>query len=166
MTHQISIKERLKKAQLAADARRLSEASNILEQLIEEDPSILQAWDLLGFVRYFQNRFVEAHECCVKALAIKPDNPYALKGMGLCLVRLDRREEGLKYLKQAIDLAPNWRDPYWDLAVTFIENKQYNEAIAIIAQAEKQNSNWDFKVLKKRCSVKGRLSAKLLRYVN
>jgi len=64
-----------------------------------------------------------------------PENPYANKGKGLSLCRLGRSEEGIAYLKKAIQLAgPDFMDPYHDLAVIYMENQRVDEAISVVEQ--------------------------------
>jgi len=90
--------------------------------------------DLFGFVRFFQGSFAEAEAHCRNALRVDPDRAYAHKGLGLCLARQGKIEEGIVSIERAITLRPSWFDPYWDLAVVLSDVGRFDEAIDILAQ--------------------------------
>jgi tetratricopeptide (TPR) repeat protein len=117
----------LERATAAAQGRRLDEASALLEQVLADDDVNLRALDLLGFVRYFQGRPAEAESCCRRALAVDPDHAYAHKGLGLCLAKQGRVDEGVASLERAMSLSPGWFDPYWDLCVVLLEARRFGE---------------------------------------
>lgn len=92
-------------------------------------------FELYGYVNFKLGNFAIALEANEKLLVNNPNNPYANKGMGLSLCRLGRTEAGITYLKKAIELAgPDFMDPYYDLAVIYMENKQMDEALSVIEQ--------------------------------
>ncbi|MBM4319213.1 MAG: tetratricopeptide repeat protein [Deltaproteobacteria bacterium] len=130
---QPGLAQRLEQATRAAQARRLVEADTLLGEILAEQPDQLRALDLLGFVRFFQQRYAEAEQACRRALVLKPDHAYARKGLGLCLARQGRLDEGIAELQRAIALKPGWFDPYWDLAVVLDEGDRPQEALRILA---------------------------------
>ena len=111
-------------------------AEQLLRTVLSDDANCLQALDLMGFVQYFQGRPGEAESCCRRALAIEPTRPYSNKGLGLCLAKQGKLDEGLPYLLEAIRLAPEWLDPRWDLAIVLLEASRFEETLEAIAAAE------------------------------
>lgn len=130
------VDEMLRQAKEAAQARELETAAALLEQVLSEAPDTLQALDLFGFVRFFQQRFAEAEEYCRRALELSPDHAYAHKGLGLCLARQGHVDQGQASLQRAISLKPGWFDPYWDLAVVLRDAGRLQEALAVLARAQ------------------------------
>lgn len=89
------------------------------------DPRVL---DVLGFLHYMTGNYAEAADYCRKSMEIKPNNPYALKGLGLCLVEMNRVAEGIALIHQAIAIKPDDFDAHFDLAVVYMKTKQYEKA--------------------------------------
>jgi tetratricopeptide (TPR) repeat protein len=127
-----STDELLRQATQAAQQRRFAEAAALVDELLAREPSHLGAHDLGGFVRFFLGEYAVAEAHCRAALGLRPGHPYALKGLGLCLARQGRVDEGIAFLEQAIAGRPDWFDPYWDLAVTLYEARRSAEALAVL----------------------------------
>ncbi len=130
-----SVEELMTAARTAALEKRMNDASLLLDQILERDPNHIRALDLYGFVRYFQKRYYVAEGYNREVLARLPGHAYALKGLGLCLARTQRLEEGLKLVREAITCKPTWADPYWDMAVVLNENERFEEAIEVLDEA-------------------------------
>ncbi len=123
-------------AKKAALEKEFTLADTLLQELLDREPASLKGLDLLGFVRFFQKRYTEAEACCRKALELKPDHAYALKGLGLSLARQGRLEEGVAALQSAIGCRPQWFDPYWDLAVVLLEHNQDDKALEVLYRGQ------------------------------
>ncbi|MBU1896739.1 tetratricopeptide repeat protein, partial [Myxococcota bacterium] len=117
-------------ARQSAERGERHRARVILARLAREDPQDVPVLDLLGFVLFFLGRYQEGLDACERALAIRPDHPYAHKGRGLHLAAIGRLDEGLIALRRAIELRPDWLDPRWDLCVTLIGAARCEEARA------------------------------------
>jgi Flp pilus assembly protein TadD len=61
-----------------------------------------------------------------------PGHAYAMKGLGLCLARQGRVDDGVCSLEQAITASPTWYDPYWDLAVVLHEAGRDAQAALVL----------------------------------
>lgn len=93
-------------------------------------------FELYGYVSFKLANYTEALQANEKIIRYNPGNPYANKGMGLSLCRLGRTEKGIAYLKKAIGLAsPDFMDPYYDLAVIYMENQRLDDALSVIEQS-------------------------------
>lgn len=127
---------RLQGAHQAATHGDFQLAEQLLCLVLSDDAGCLQALDLMGFVQYFQGRPADAESSCRRALAIDPARAYSNKGLGLCLAKQGRLDDGLPYLLEAIRLAPDWFDPRWDLAVVLFDAGRFEHALEAIAAAE------------------------------
>lgn len=128
---------RLEAAFRCANDGEFAGSERLLQEVLDEDDACLLALDLLGFVQYFLGRPADAEQACRRALAIDANRAYSNKGLGLCLARLGKLDEGLVYLHRATTLEPTWFDPRWDTAVVLSEAARYVEALEVVAQAER-----------------------------
>jgi Flp pilus assembly protein TadD len=136
MDNPANVKVLLAAAHDAAISRDFSRAEELLTRVLATHPHEISAWDLLGFVLFFQDRPAEAEDACRRALAIEPNHAYAKKGLGLCLSRQGRLDEGVAFLLEAIRLMPSWFDPRWDLAVVLADAGRLDEATEVLREAE------------------------------
>jgi tetratricopeptide (TPR) repeat protein len=122
------------------EAHRLSEncnftgAEQVLQRVLETVPTNTHAFDLLGFVLYFQNRYIDAERACRESLRLAPENAYAMKGLGLSLVAQGNVYEGLVSLQKAIAQEPSWFDPRWDALVVCGEHKLKDDAAKFMGE--------------------------------
>lgn len=135
MSHANNSDPRLEGAQRAATDGDLPLAEQLLSLVLKDDPSSLVALDLLGFVLYFQDRPVEAEHACRRAIALDPRRAYSNKGLGLCLAKQGKVEQGLPFIHEAIRLEPQWFDPRWDLAIVLMDAERYAEALEVLDEA-------------------------------
>jgi tetratricopeptide (TPR) repeat protein len=148
MTKQPITDPRLDIAHQAANNRDFARAEQLLHDVLSQLPTeihsvepseretCLLALDLLGFVLFFQGRPEEAEQACRRAIAVAPDRAYSNKGLGLCLAKQGKVDEGLPYLRRAIALQPEWLDPRWDMAIVLHEAQRFEEALAVLVEAE------------------------------
>jgi tetratricopeptide (TPR) repeat protein len=130
-----SLQEKLAIAREAAIKGNYAQSEHLLRQVLDANPSELEALDLMGFVLFFQGEPGEAAEMCLSALRLDPEHAYAMKGLGLCLSRLGDVDSGIAWLVRAISKQPDWFDPRWDLAVVLIDNGRRPEAVAVLKAA-------------------------------
>jgi tetratricopeptide (TPR) repeat protein len=102
------------------------------EQLQPGNP---EHYDLLGYIHFSMENYEESKTWNERALEINPLNAYAYKGLGLCLVRLENKNEGIAMLEKTIECAPvDFTDPYYDLAVVYIEDNEIPRAMEVLEQ--------------------------------
>lgn len=90
-----------------------------------------------GYISYMLTNYEDARKANEQALLLEPDNVYANKGMGLTLVKLEEVEEGLKFLRKSATMTDAaYMYPYYDLALTLIEQNRTEEAKNIIKEAK------------------------------
>jgi tetratricopeptide (TPR) repeat protein len=125
----MTLKDKLQAARAATAAKELDRAEALLREVLEGAPENLLALDLLGFVLYSLGRPEEGEKACRRALAVRPDHAYAHKGLGLNMAKRGGDiDEAVRHLKLATDLKPDWFDPYWDLLVTLLDARLFDQA--------------------------------------
>jgi tetratricopeptide (TPR) repeat protein len=132
----VSVDQILKQVRVALEEHDLGEARAKIRQGLALDAANLDLLDLGGFVAFFLGDYLATEDFCRKALAVKPDHAYACKGLGLGLARQGKVDEGVASLERSIALAPQWMDPYWDLAVTLMDAGRTDQALQVIERAE------------------------------
>jgi len=118
-------------------------AEMCLSRAIKKSPKDVELLNLLGYVCFQMKDYKQSLKVNQKALDIQPDHPYSLKGLGLCLSRLGKREEGVASLRKSVALAnESFMDPYHDLAVVLHEAGQLYEAIDVLEQGSRKSSSF------------------------
>jgi radical SAM protein with 4Fe4S-binding SPASM domain len=111
-----------------------------IEKALVMEPNRIEALKLAGFICFFLNRFDASLKYNEQALLLDPEDTYALCGKGMCLTRLDRIDEGIATMRKAMQLADkNFMDPYYDLAVVFLEQERLDEARKVLDQGCAKN---------------------------
>ena len=104
-----------------------------VQQAEKIEPGKPEHYDLLGYIHFSMENYEMSKTWNEKSIKIDPSNAYAYKGMGLCLVRLGDRQGGIRMIKKAIELTPvQFTDPYYDLAVVYMENNEIAEAMEVL----------------------------------
>lgn len=107
---------------------------------IELDDKDVELFNHYGFTCFMLRNYQDAENANKRALELDPNNVYANKGMGVTLAKLGQVEEGLKYLRRSTQLTDeNYMFPYYDLAVTLIENGRNEEARNVIQDAKSKS---------------------------
>ena len=87
---------------------RLDVVESQLLRLIELQPDSAQAYNALGYTLADRTeRYKEARDYIVKALALAPDDPFILDSMGWVEYRLGNFDEGVRYLRRAYEMQPD-----------------------------------------------------------
>jgi arylsulfatase A-like enzyme/Flp pilus assembly protein TadD len=93
-------------AQALWEQRKLDEAVACYEQALAAVPDYGHAHKGLGFVRFRQGRFLEAHDHFRRFLELYPNSPEAMAEMGSVLYKLQRPRRAVRYLRQALEQDP------------------------------------------------------------
>ena len=96
------------RAMAAVNKDNLSLAEQDLRTIIQNDPENAMALNALGYTLAERtDRQREALRLIETALEQAPENPAILDSMGWVLFKLGRAEEGLPYLRRAVDAEPH-----------------------------------------------------------
>jgi len=118
-------------------------AAIVLDRILELDPTNLEALKHHGFVSFSIQNLHQAECSNRKALKVSPDDVYSLKGLGITLYKMGDKSEGISYLKQAVSLtSPQFMDPYFDLALIYMDNNQQEEAKSLLKNARETSSEF------------------------
>jgi len=118
-------------------------AEMVLARIIELEPKNMDALKFHSFVNFFLHNFHQAEQSNRKALDLSPNDVYSLKGLGITLYKKGDKTEGISYLKQAVSLTKSdYMDPYYDLALIYLDNNQQQEAKTLLDTAKKMNSEF------------------------
>ncbi|ABR47255.1 Radical SAM domain protein [Alkaliphilus metalliredigens QYMF] len=144
------IEELINKAKKFSDNKSFQLAQLMLEKIIHTDQENEEILNLYGYVSFMLHNYSEAKIINEKLLKQRPNDPYVNKGYGLSIAKLGEVEEGIVYLKKAIKLSDeNFMDPYYDLAVIYMENNKREEAISTLEEGMSRSNKFtkDCKVL-------------------
>ncbi|KNY25558.1 radical SAM/SPASM domain-containing protein [Pseudobacteroides cellulosolvens] len=132
------IDELMKKANKFAPLNQHQLTGILLERVLSIDPENEEALSLYGYTSFMLENYNDAAQANKKLLSKDSSNVYANKGYGLSIARLGMVDEGISYLKKAIDLSNGtYLDPYYDLAVVYYENGRLVEAIKSLEEGFK-----------------------------
>jgi radical SAM protein with 4Fe4S-binding SPASM domain len=101
----------------------------VMERLLELDPDNIGYLCDYGFLHFTLENYQKAVDVNKKILAMQPDYPYALKGLGLSLFKAGKKSKGISILKRACTFCDaDFTDPLHDLIVILMENGNPTEA--------------------------------------
>src|SRR5262249_39964961 len=114
-------------------------ASKWLTMSLEWDPADSEAWYYLGRAKYNENRFEEAIQAFQKCLKLHPQLASAEDGIGLSYAGLNRNEEAIAALQNAISWQENLPqkspEPYIDLGDLYNQLAKFEDALAVLQKA-------------------------------
>jgi len=89
-------------------AERYDEAEQLLQEILDEDPRVLDAYQTMAQLYDLQERFVEAAEVYKRAIPLKPDDPHAYINLAETQIKLGLVEEAEKTALDALNFVePN-----------------------------------------------------------
>lgn len=105
-----------------------AEASNLLEAVLQADPTDARALRLLGTTRFMSDRPAEAVELMKRSVAIDPDSSSTHQNLGTVYLALGRTDEALESFRNAVRLDPDSPDAHFNLGVAFQQANRFEEA--------------------------------------
>ncbi|MEC4811941.1 MAG: tetratricopeptide repeat protein [Scytonema sp. PMC 1069.18] len=98
--------EIIEHSQKLLDTGEISEAENILTQLIQDQPDFAEAWNRRAFLYYITGQYQKSVEDCQMVVHLNPVHFGALHGMGLSYAALGRYVEAIGAFHRALDIQP------------------------------------------------------------
>lgn len=111
------------------EAGRVDDALKQLREAVRLDPTPLRHYDV-GRVLLLARRIPEAGAEFNQALALKPDMPEALYGLGLAFDSLGRLDEAVDAYTRALRLSLDYADAHFNLARILAAQGRTAEAVA------------------------------------
>jgi Flp pilus assembly protein TadD len=125
----------LARAQVAAQAKRLNEASGICEDVLAASPDYPAALALLGIVTAMKNDHERAIELLRKAISLRPGVPSWYAHLSSMCRATYRMEEAVSAGQESIRLDPNNADHLVNMSLVFIDVDERDRAIACLLRA-------------------------------
>jgi tetratricopeptide (TPR) repeat protein len=130
-----SADQALARAQLAAQAKRLSEASGICEDVLAANPDYPAALALLGIVMAMKNDLERGVELMRKAISLRPGIPSWYAHLSSMCRNTYRMEEAVQAGQESIRLDPNNADHLVNMSLVFVDVDDRERAIACLLRA-------------------------------
>jgi Tfp pilus assembly protein PilF len=138
-----------------------------LEQILQAHPQeALDTYLILAEGLLRQHLWDRAEACLVDILRRSPEHPLALSWRAIAAHRLDRRDEAIGFLKQALGHDPSLPEARYNLGLFLLEAGRLDEAADSLRLAVESRPNqveaWFY--WGKTCRVQGRLREAVERY--
>lgn len=101
------IKDSIKRSEELIQERRYSEADLLLSQTIRVDQENTTAKNMLGLIKYYQQKYTEAIEVLNEVLEKSPDNAESHNNLALCYSCINDFAKSISHLKMAIKIKPS-----------------------------------------------------------
>ncbi len=125
----------LARAQSAAQAKRLSEASGICEDVLAANPDYPAALALLGIVMAMKNDLERGVELMRKAISLRPGIPSWYAHLSSMCRNTYRMDEAVQAGQESIRLDPNNADHLVNMSLVFVDVDDRERAIACLLRA-------------------------------
>lgn len=123
----------LRQALARLDANELFQAENLLAQILDARPKEPDALQLMGLVRRVQNRLAEAEDFYRRSLAERAEQPHVHHNLGNLLVALNRHDEAIAALTEALRQKPNYIEAHlnWARPIRASANSKLRRSISV-----------------------------------
>jgi tetratricopeptide (TPR) repeat protein len=108
----------------------LAGAEPIYRMAVRQDPSLAQAWYMLGAVSQLQGRTDEAVANYQEAVRLIPNFPEACNNLGVAFHSQRKSVESVAALRRALALKPDYAEAYNNLGNALHERGELDEAVA------------------------------------
>lgn len=136
----IELYNQIKVAQFLVTEERITLAEKKIRQVLQKDPSVLEARYILGNIFFKQNKYDLALEEYKKTLEIDPDYYESIFGMAITYKRMRKYEEAIVGFKRLINIDPKDTKPYLHLGDIYEERGQLDKAMNYLKSAVEINS--------------------------
>jgi len=129
----------LAKAQESVNKRDYETARETLETLFQINPNHPEAWALMSLVERFTFNKDASKKAIVKALEVWENNPDVLTLLGSNLCNHYLYKDGIDYLKQATEAAPDSMKTLFSLAQSQVRAGEYSEGWKNMERVHKED---------------------------
>ncbi len=98
--------EKIEASQKLLDAGNITEAEEMLTQLIEAQPDFAEAWNRRAFLYYTNSEYEKSLADTQVAIELNPLHFGALHGMGLCYAALGEYARAINSFQRALEIQP------------------------------------------------------------
>src|SRR6185503_15052166 len=120
---------------LGKDDHELAAAMTMLNEVLKEDPKVIDAWFTLGNMAGRRGRHEEAVGHYKRALALKADDEEAVINMAHAYRKLGRDDDALVGFRRFLDLDPKNAQVHYEIAQIMIDRGDFATAASELAAA-------------------------------
>jgi tetratricopeptide (TPR) repeat protein len=132
---QVGIAAKLKLAGQLLDRNRSSEASLMLNRLVQDYPQSVQAWTFLGWAQLQQNQSTLAEHSLQTALKIDHAHPRTWLYLGVVQQKQGNRPLAIESFRRAIEHKPSYFEAHYNLGVCLKESNELDAAVSAFQDA-------------------------------
>ncbi|WP_173060858.1 CsgG/HfaB family protein [Sulfurimicrobium lacus] len=100
-------------------------AERYYKQAIQRVPNDPGTWGMLGYALVMQQKYSEAASACNKSLALGVPQPSVLNNLGFSQMKLGAIPEAKAAYLKAIEVAPQWAQPYAGLGALHFNQQEW-----------------------------------------
>jgi Tfp pilus assembly protein PilF len=115
----------------------LAGALRVYREVVEIDPSVVAAWQMIGAIDQLEARHDLAVATYQQVLRLDPNHVEALNNLGLAFHAQGKIESALDCLQRALELKPDYADAHSNLGNVLQEQGKLDEAVASYRQASR-----------------------------
>ena len=119
----------ISRALVLIETRRYADAEQMLIKGLIENPQDADALAILALCRINLDKYAEALTPAQQAVAIAPDNPFALTTLGRALFFNNKPKEAREYLHGALQMDPTFSDAYMVLSQLEFHERNWEMAL-------------------------------------
>lgn len=98
--------ELLQHSQVLLANRQITEAEELLTQLINDQPDFAEAWNRRAVLYYLMKEYEKSLDDCQMVVKLNPIHFGALHGMGLCHASLENYTDAIQAFRKALEIQP------------------------------------------------------------
>jgi len=125
----------IKIAQFLVTEEKMEQAENMIQNVLERDPAVLEARYILGNIFSKQEKYEEAIDEYSKALSIDPEYYDAIFGIALAYKKSGNTEEAIVGFQRLLGIDPKDTKPHFHLGDLYELQGKLDEAISHIKSA-------------------------------
>ncbi len=123
------------RAQVFSRRKAYSAAIADLQQALKADPTLWRAWDLIALIDQAQDKVPDAIDALTKALAIYPNDTYALSTRAALYGSTGEKDKSRADAQAALQIDPGNAQAIRVLAALDMEDKKVDDAKALVRKA-------------------------------
>lgn len=131
----IGLYNEIKLSQFLVTEERMDEAEKKIKDVLNKDPSVLEARYILGNIYSKQKKYDEAIEEYKKALEVDPEYYESIFGIALAYKKSGKYDEAIVGFKRLIDIDPKDTKPLLHLGNIYEEQGELDEAMRYLKSA-------------------------------
>jgi len=131
----IELYNEIKVAQFLVTEEKMDQAEKKIKDVLNKDPSVLEARYILGNIYSKQKKYDEAIEEFKKALEVDPEYYESIFGIALAYKKSGKDDEAIVGFKRLIDIDPKDTKPLLHLGNIYEEQGELDEAMRYLKSA-------------------------------